>query len=158
MASKKARELERDEYRAKLREAIPIGSTVYTLCFNVSRSGMSRHVRVFVMRARDWGKGKQTVEPWDCTGWVAKAIGERWNDRTGGLVVSGCGMDMGFHVVQTLSYALHGTGEGKRCAKHRKETATATYQVRPCAESRDSTPEQAAKCYRTGYTLHHAHL
>ena len=48
-----------------------------------------------------------------CSGIVAP-------DKTGGLRVSGCGMDMGFHVVYNLGYALwpdgtpepHGTRNG----------------------------------------------
>ena len=42
----KAAEAERAEAIAKLREWIKPGDTVYTVLDSVSRSGMSRHIRV----------------------------------------------------------------------------------------------------------------
>jgi hypothetical protein len=41
---------------------------------------------------------------------VARVLGEKLRD--GGLGVGGCGMDMGFHLVYSLSRALFPTGFG----------------------------------------------
>jgi hypothetical protein len=67
---------------------------------------MSRRIHCYISR-----KG----EIYDITGYVALVLGYRRHDRDGGFSVGGCGMDMGFHVVHTLSYALHGyAGAGWR--------------------------------------------
>ena len=42
----------------------------------------------------------------DITWDVMHVLGYRRSDKTGGLRVSGCGMDMGFHVVYNLGYVL----------------------------------------------------
>lgn len=86
----------------KLRAMLPKGTTVYTAVTHVSRSGMSRRIRLWAMVDN---------EPRSITCLVGEAIG--WTLKSGPwweLVVNGCGMDMCFHTVNTLSYALHGYG------------------------------------------------
>jgi len=39
---------------------------------------------------------------------VAKALDYRFDDQKQGVVVGGCGMDMGFHLVNNLGYRLYG--------------------------------------------------
>jgi hypothetical protein len=61
--------------------------------------------------------------PMFITGMAAAAMGERWDRDKGGIVVSGCGMDMGFHLVYNLSYTLWPFGHdcvGKPCSSHPK--------------------------------------
>lgn len=77
------------------------GSTVYTTVTKVSSSGMSRHIRLFVV------SGSRVH---DITRFVAEITGWREANRGGGLVVSGCGMDMGFHTVYTLGRYLFPEG------------------------------------------------
>lgn len=87
------------------------GDTVFTTVKQVARSGMSRHITLHIIDGTDIR---------DITRLVGRAIGERQSDKTGGLVIGGCGMDMGLHVVYTLGYALwpdgtpepHGTRNG----------------------------------------------
>lgn len=87
------------------------GATVYTSITHVSASGMTRHIRVYVVtRYAEKGRGVRH-EITDITGHVAavlgyrRARGSRWD-----LVVGGCGMDMGFHVVYSLGRAMFPKG------------------------------------------------
>lgn len=91
---------EREEARAHLRKLLPVGSAVYGSVVHVARSGMSRTIRFYVVES---GAIREI------TGYVASALGERCRARPDfGLRVGGCGMDMVFHTVMNLSYALHG--------------------------------------------------
>lgn len=81
-----------------LHEYLKPGDKVYTILRQVSRSGMSRHIST-VISTQDGGN-------YDITYLVAKVLGERRNEHDGGLVVGGCGMDMGFDVVYRLGHAL----------------------------------------------------
>lgn len=123
--TKSERETQKLEAIKQLREYLPAGSTVYTILRDVSRSGMSRRISVVAMahtftewdqqceEARDGiisGKDLKECYPLHITSLVSQALG--WRIKTGfndALVVSGCGMDMGYHVVSSLSYALYGT-------------------------------------------------
>lgn len=89
---------EREEAVAELRAAIKPGDTVYTILRHVSRSGMQRSIDVVTMKNNE-------PRPWSYT--VAKAMGYNL-DKDGALKVGGCGMDMGFHIVHSLGYALFG--------------------------------------------------
>jgi hypothetical protein len=57
-------------------------------------------------------------ETWNVSGQVARALGWRY-DNHDGVTVKGCGMDMGFHLVYSLSQALYGAREGY-ALKHRQ--------------------------------------
>lgn len=89
---------EAEEARERLREIIQHSDTVYTILRHVSRSGMRREisVRVFV--------GDDGV-PMYLDALVARALGERVGAHQG-IIVDGCGMDMGFDLVYRLSIAL----------------------------------------------------
>lgn len=92
----------RKEYcRKMLLKWLKPGSKVYTLISNRSSSGMSRHVRLFCVTEGDI---------FEISGWVGDLIGYRRNDTTGGLVVGGCGMDMGFACVYSLGAQLWPNG------------------------------------------------
>ena len=41
---------------------------------------------------------------------IAKALQYPFNDKHHAIKITGCGMDMAFHVVHNLSHALYGTG------------------------------------------------
>lgn len=100
----KAQKAERAEAIAKLREWIKPGDTVYTVLEHVSRSGMSREIRVVLLHA----DGSRVVDLHP-NYLVAKVLGERIGKRNG-IMVGGCGMDMGFHIVYTLSRYLFPDG------------------------------------------------
>src|ERR1700753_729745 len=94
------------------------GSTVYTTVTHVAASGMTRWIRAFIM------KDNAPVDiSWD----AAKLIGAPVTTRNhAGVEIGGCGMDMGFHLVYSLSRALYPDGfdcirftaEGADLAEH----------------------------------------
>jgi hypothetical protein len=93
------------EARDQLRAMLPPGSEVKTILRHVSRSGISRSISVVI--------GGE-----DCTYLVARALGTGTDQRYGGIKRGGCGMDMGFDLVYSLSRALYPSGfdcVGDRC-------------------------------------------
>ena len=117
--NKKERAKRRERSLATLRDLLPVGSHVYTILVSCASNGMSRRIDLYTVRDN---------EPIFLTGYVSHVL-DYGHSRSGGLVVGGCGMDMGYHLVNSLSYALHG---------------------------HDSAEIPAP--YRPGYTLHHAWL
>lgn len=73
--------------------------TIYTTVVHVSRSGMFRLIRAHII-----SKGK----PVDISVWAAQALGWGFDRDRWGVKVSGCGMDMTFHLVYELSSVLYG--------------------------------------------------
>lgn len=142
----KAQQAERDEAIAKLREWIKPGDTVYTVLDHVSSSGMSRHIRVVLLSC----EGGRTVDlhpNWA----VGKALGLKHAKRHGreqdALVVGGCGMDMGFHLVHNLGYVLYPDGYdcvGEGCPSNDHSNG-----------DRDYTPHRHGE---GGYALRHRWL
>jgi hypothetical protein len=96
--------LQQEESLTVLRDLLPPGSTAHTILRHVSRSGMSRRISVVVITPEG---------PRDVTWHVAQVTGFRLSRDHEGLVVGGCGMDMGFAVVYSLSRSLY--PEGHRC-------------------------------------------
>jgi hypothetical protein len=94
----KAAKLEQEDAITQLRGFMTAGSKMYTLVRNVARSGMSRTISCYHV---DGGDVR------DMTWLVGRALGYT-RAKDGGLKVPGCGMDMGFHLANSLSYALHG--------------------------------------------------
>lgn len=96
-----------------LRKLLKPGDTVYTVLRHVSRSGMSRNIDLYMM---DEG------QPVWISAYVGHALGtpqsrKNW-ERSQGLTVGGCGMDMGFHLVYGLSRVLFSDGfvcSGESC-------------------------------------------
>jgi hypothetical protein len=102
--SKRAQEqLDRDyAIEQLLTHYVNAGDTVYTILRKVSSSGMTRHYSLVVAR-----NGKID----DITYYASKAIGWTLVESSGqrAIKVNGCGMDMSFHLVSTLSAVLfHG--------------------------------------------------
>ena len=102
----------REKYlRKQLLKHIKPNTTVYTTVSNVSKSGMSRHIGVYIVT-----KDKKI---WNISMMVAELCG--YGKRDGALQISGCGMDMGFAVVYSLGHKLwpngtkkpHGTRNGE---------------------------------------------
>jgi hypothetical protein len=103
MLSKKALALaDKELARMRLREIFGYQDrpTVYTVLRHVSASGMSRDISL---------KTVQDGEIIDITFTAAEALGEKVKEKNGHRVirVGGCGMDMGFHLVYNLSYAVY---------------------------------------------------
>jgi len=96
-----AKQREREDAVRELREILKPGDTVFTKLQHVSRSGMSRVIMPFIIKDN---------EP-RYLGWVvAKATGRSYNRKKEGVNVGGCGMDMGFELVYTLSRYLFPDG------------------------------------------------
>ena len=95
----KTQQAEKLEAATKLREWLPPGATVYTVVRHVSKSGMSRRIDLYT-----WIDGDKMF----LSGYVGCVLDMRRPYNKDGLKVDGCGMDMGFHVVYSLSYALWG--------------------------------------------------
>lgn len=95
----KAKNLVRIDAILTLRDILKPGMTVYTTLRHVSRSGMQRVIDLHVI---------EDNEPRWIGYTVARATEHRFDDRKQGMVVGGCGMDMGFHVVHNLGYTLFG--------------------------------------------------
>ncbi len=113
----KKQQSERQEYIAKLRETLKPGDTLHTVLRSCSRSGMSRVIDVYFLTPD--GKGGVTKQ-W-LSYWISKACDFTFQDRQGlpqGIQIGGCGMDMGFHLVYSLSRQLFPDGfecAGERC-------------------------------------------
>lgn len=101
MARTKAQQ---EEARERLREWLQPGDVVYTILKHVSSSGMNRRIAVKLIRANpEWEGG---VEIRDLTWNVAQALGWRFHEPSESISVTGCGQDMGFHLVYTLASVL----------------------------------------------------
>lgn len=110
MASKRTKE--DVEHSLKfLRKYLSPGTDVYTNIIHTSESGLMRHIQVLIPHE------KEIV---DLSYHAAMVLGWGMGKR-GGVKVSGCGMDMGFHTVYELSGRLwpngtdepHGTRNGQ---------------------------------------------
>jgi hypothetical protein len=104
----KAQMAEIEAKKEEMREYLKPGTKVYTSLKHVSRSGMMRHISVFI---------SQDEHIRDITRNVAKVLNEKRADD-GGIKVSGCGSDMGFELIYNLGYALYPKGfncAGKKC-------------------------------------------
>jgi hypothetical protein len=87
----------------KLRAMLPPGSTVHCVLRHVGRSGMARWIDLYLVEG-------------DSTHWLsplaAKAAGFTFDRKREAIKVGGCGMDMGFALVSTLSAYLYPDGFG----------------------------------------------
>jgi hypothetical protein len=122
---------EKQEAITELRKLCLPGTTVYTITRHVARSGMYRAIDAYVMVRNS---------PVRISFDAARACGFRYDHKHEGVSMSGCGMDMGFHLVNTLSYALHGMkskGDG----------------AKPENAGHPFTPRRGH--YRAGYSLNH---
>lgn len=100
---------EATEARDHLAKFLKPGDTVYTILRHVSRSGMMRVVSLKIM---------VDGEPFDISGFVAKAVGYTLDSRNFGVKVGGCGTDVGFDAVYNLARTLWPSGNvcsGKSC-------------------------------------------
>ena len=85
-----------------LRAELTPGRTVYTKITHVSRSGMSRSIERYLAEGRD--------NLANITWQVARAANSRLDNNHGGIIMGGCGMDMGFALVYGLGRTLYPDG------------------------------------------------
>lgn len=93
----------RAEYcKAELHQLLVPGDKVYCILRSVSSSGMSRAISLYVKSAGDMRNVDSLI---------ADALGYKLAKQAG-VMVSGCGMDIGFHLVYSLGCALWPNGTG----------------------------------------------
>jgi predicted HAD superfamily phosphohydrolase len=113
MTRSKVYEHKNAEYRAEaieyLRELFPPGTEVRTVVKHVTRSGMGRVIDVLAIQQ---GKGSDPVRIVSVGHHVARVLDWSYDNDHGGVYVGGCGMDMCFHLVYTLSRALYAASDG----------------------------------------------
>ena len=85
----------------RVREWVKPGQTVYTILRHRSASGMQRVIQLVVF---------EDNEPRYLGYNVALALGDRYHREHEGVVVRGCGMDMGFEIVYRLGQTLWPNG------------------------------------------------
>lgn len=74
------------------------GDVIYTSLAKVSNSGMYRHIKPFVIK-----DNKLLCLTW----YVAQALEYPYKEKTHAVGINGCGMDMGFSLIDNLSRKLN---------------------------------------------------
>ncbi|MCK9370445.1 hypothetical protein M0R04_11095 [Candidatus Dojkabacteria bacterium] len=90
---------DKDEAIKSLKKLLKGVNNIYGIIHSVSQSGMSRTLSIVIP------KNKEIV----CLNWYIERLGTYKRNDKGNLKVSGCGMDMGFHVVDGMFYHLEGS-------------------------------------------------
>tara|TARA_R100001082_G_C4341066_1_gene150143 strand:+ start:173 stop:481 length:309 start_codon:yes stop_codon:yes gene_type:complete len=84
-----------------LKKYLQNGDTIYTICKHVSQSRSTRHIAFYIMLDN---------EPFRINAHIADVLDMKFNKHNDALKVSGGGMDMGFHIVYSLSQTLFDDG------------------------------------------------
>ena len=92
----------KEQAKQILRELLNPGNTVYTVIRHTSASGMQRSISAVVTHPDG------TLRTLDFL--IAKIGLFKFDKKHGGLILSGCGMDMGFHLVYSLGATLWPNG------------------------------------------------
>ena len=91
------KQIEQKEALTLLKDRLKENDTIHAIIRTVSQSGMSRNISF---------KAIDNNELIDLSWHIAKAMDYSFNDKKHALRVSGCGMDMAFHVTDNLSRML----------------------------------------------------
>ena len=94
----------RAEAASRLRSIFPPMSTATTIVRHVTASGMGRSISVLAPAGNDPADRYPIM---DVSADVARVLGSKVDSDRGGVYVQGCGMDMTFHLVYSLSRALY---------------------------------------------------
>ena len=127
-----------------LKKHLKPGDTVYTKVTHVARSGMSRSIEVYIVRDGDI---------WNISYFVARACGYSQDDKNGGVKIGGCGMDMGYAIVYSLSRTLF--QDNFICIGDSSEYSKRCPSNDHVNGSKDFTPHQHSD---GGYALRHRWL
>ena len=88
-----------DSAKDRLSKFVSKGDTIYAIIRSVAKSGMSRNIDFYVIKDN---------QPIYLSASIAITLG--WPMKGDYVHVSGCGMDMAFHTVYSLSSRLFGDG------------------------------------------------
>ena len=163
---------EREEALARLREWVKPGDTIYTTLESVSRSGMSRVIRLI--------KFENNEPSYLSYNAYLAGVGSGFDRKRDGIKVGGCGMDMGFALVHELSYVLFRAGYeclGAKCPSsdhnnarckcgasgydHSDGRTLGNYGAMPdgsCKKFRRHDPRGAGVTHKDGYAFSHRWL
>ena len=103
--TKQEQENRKQEAIAWCKKNIKKGTRIYSVLNGVSSSGMTRHISFYMTMKAMTTKRNAPHEIVCLNYYIAHACGYKL-DKDGALVVGGAGMDMGYHVVTSLSYAI----------------------------------------------------
>ncbi len=137
----KVTKAERQECLDRLRKMLPPGSRVHTTMRHVSRSGMSRDIDCYLLHD---GQAQWLSRL------IAKACDFSFNEKREAIRVQGCGMDMGYHIVNNLAMALY--PEGFECTGRDEHPNM-------CPSNDHSNGDRNYKPHHhvsLGYALHHS--
>lgn len=98
MTQKQMKAAERAEAIDNLRQWLKRDERIYTVLRHRAASGMTRFLDLYYIA--------DDKTPRRITWQAAKALGWTYDNKRDALRVGGCGMDMGFHTVYTLSSVL----------------------------------------------------
>ena len=129
---------EREKTVIELREILKPGDTVYTILRHVSRSGMTRYIDAMV-----YHDGR----PYYLSYQANQVLEWGMSRKHEGVKVGGCGMDMGFHLVYSLSSALYRSGYGCIQDNENKIDCPSNYHVNSGDWTRQDEP------HKDGYAL-----
>jgi hypothetical protein len=103
--SKSLSKAEKEQAKEYLLAWLKPGDTVHCVLRHVSRSGMRRVIDLLYIQPK-----RADVQIYHAGFNAARAAGYPYDRERQGLVIDGCGMDMGFEAVYQLSRALFGDG------------------------------------------------
>lgn len=150
------KDTERDEAIRNLRESLPPGTTVFTVLRHVSASGMSRSIDAYRIGPEVDRDGAAIVSR---LSWGAcKATGFAYNNRHEAIRVGGAGMDVGYHIVYSLSRALYPDGFGcigERCPSNDHSNGDRIYTVHGSASAENNGAPWEHWHRDGGYALRH---
>ena len=130
------------EWTEQARRDMPPGATVYTILRNVSASGMTRAIDVYTIEPEDDRTGR-IVKRWHSYR-VAAILGYPMSDRWDAVSVGGAGMDMGFHLIYSLSSRLYPDGfdcTGEHCPSNDHTNGSARpHEYRPGSDNPADDP------------------
>ena len=129
MTTRRYTKEETAEAIGRLLSELTPGRTVYTKITHVSRSGMSRSIECYLAQGRD--------NLTDITWAVARATNSRVDNTHGGIIMGGCGMDMGFALVYNLGRTLYPNGVPCTGSRGYDPDTYATIQDPPRCKSND---------------------
>jgi len=95
---------EKEELKGMIEEVLTYSTpTIYTTTRHISKSGMSRSISVFLVLNRNYVDTQANNPQIVNIDYYVEKICERKRDRkNGGVKIGGCGMDMGFALVDDL--------------------------------------------------------
>jgi len=131
----KAQKAGRQDAIEELRKRLHPGQEILCVLRHCSKSGMSRVIDLKVIE-----DGEIRGLGW----FAARALGDAYDTKRDGIKVTGCGMDMGFHLVYSLSRTLW--PDGFDCIN----LTTPHLGKRPPCPSNDHSNREDHKHHRDG--------